>query len=412
MQIKQGMNHRTKLSSYELLLECRDQAMKKVTHLVSKCANGRSVLLLGENGVGKEVVAQALRERSDRSIGPMAVLDCANLTGDLLKSELFGHEKGSFTGAAGQHIGLFERANGGTAFLDEIGEVPLEEQAKLLRVVQERSFTRLGGGKQITSDFRLVVATNKDLPRMVTEKKFRQDLYFRLQTFTIQIPPLRERMEDVIRLANLFVDQFSSETKMLSTEAEKLVMSHSWPGNVRELKNAIERGVLFSHNCESISEEDLGVSIVPNSSIHAAIAGDQELQLTDAEAQLIKAIRNVAEEIRHGGVSSSITKKFHKYLLQLSRRYFYINFYLLDLYAEHRVLKDHILRLLTISIPPLSSTTPLSSSSDKAALTRDIFVARRRISSSRESGFVRISTTFICSGDISTSVNSDSWTLD
>ena len=300
MQIKQGMHHRAQLSSYELLLECRDQAMKKVTNLVNKCANGRSVLLLGENGVGKEVVAQALRERSDRSIGPMAVLDCANLSGDLLKSELFGHEKGSFTGATGQHIGLFERANGGTAFLDEIGEVPLEEQAKLLRVVQERSFTRLGGGKQITSDFRLIVATNKDLPRMVTEKKFRQDLYFRLQTFTIQIPPLRNRMEDVMRLANLFVDQFSSETKMLSAEAEKLIMSHSWPGNVRELRNAVERGVLFSNNCKSISEEDLGVSMVPDLGTHAPIDSTEGLQLTNAEIKLIKALRTVAKENRYG----------------------------------------------------------------------------------------------------------------
>lgn len=297
MQIKQGMHHRTQLSSYELLLECRDQAMKKVVNLVNKCANGRSVLILGENGVGKEVVAQALRERGDRSMEPMVILDCANMTGDILKSELFGHEKGSFTGASEKRIGLFESANGGTAFLDEIGEVPLEEQAKLLRVVQERSFTRLGGNEQITSDFRLIVATNKDLPRIVKEKRFRQDLYFRLQTFTIPIPPLRDRMDDVIRLANLFVDQFSRETKMLSTKAEKLILSHSWPGNVRELKNAIERGVLFSESRDSIAEEDLGLSVLPNPGIHVSINGEKELQLTDAETQLIKAIRNVIEEI-------------------------------------------------------------------------------------------------------------------
>jgi Nif-specific regulatory protein len=299
MQIKQDMSHRTQLSSYELLLECRDRAMKKVVSLVNKCANGRSVLILGENGVGKEVVAQALRERSDRSLEPMAILDCANMTGDTLKSELFGHEKGSFTGASEQRIGLFERANGGTAFLDEIGEVPLEEQAKLLRVVQERSFTRLGGNKQVTSDFRLIVATNKDLPRMVREKRFRQDLYFRLQTFIIPIPPLRDRMEDVIRLANLFVDQFSGETKMLSAGAEKTMLSHSWPGNVRELKNAIERGVLFSQGSEAISEEDLGLDIVSDPNAHTSNDSDEGLRLTDAEAQLIKAIRNVAEEIRH-----------------------------------------------------------------------------------------------------------------
>lgn len=296
MQIKQSMYHRTQLSSYELLLECRDKAMKKVVGLVDKCANGRSVLILGENGVGKEVVAQALRERSDRALGPMAILDCANMTGDTLKSELFGHEKGSFTGASEQRIGLFERANGGTAFLDEIGEVPLEEQAKLLRVVQERSFTRLGGNKLVTSDFRLIVATNKDLPRMVREKRFRQDLYFRLQTFMISIPPLKDRIDDVIRLANLFVDQFSRETKMLSTEAENLILSHSWPGNVRELKNAIERGVLFSENRDSISEEDLGLSVVPNPDVFTSTIGIGELLLTDAEIQLIKAIRNVAEE--------------------------------------------------------------------------------------------------------------------
>lgn len=292
MQIKQGMYHRTQLSSYELLCECRDKAMKRVVNLVDKCANGRSVLILGENGVGKEVVAHALRERSDRPMGTMAILDCANMHGDTLKSELFGHEKGSFTGASEQRIGFFERANGGTAFLDEIGEVPLEEQAKLLRVIQERSFTRLGGSKLVSSDFRLIVATNKDLPRMVREKRFRQDLYFRLQTFTISIPPLRSRMEDVIRLANLFVDQFSRETKILSAEAEKVILGHSWPGNVRELKNAIERGVLFSGANNSISIEDLGLDIVPESKSFT-----EELCLTDAEAQLILALRRISGEL-------------------------------------------------------------------------------------------------------------------
>lgn len=294
MQINQGMYHRTQLSSYELLCECRDEAMKRVVELVRKCANGRSVLILGENGVGKEVVAHALRECSDRPMGPLAILDCANMHGDTLKSELFGHEKGSFTGASEQRIGLFERADGGTAFLDEIGEVPLEEQAKLLRVIQERSFTRLGGNRLVTSDFRLIVATNKDLPRMVRERRFRQDLYFRLQTFTIPIPPLRDRMADVVRLANLFVDQFSGETKTLSADAEAAINGHSWPGNVRELKNAIERGVLFSGTHESISKEDLDLDVISGDDQSSM----EELYLTEAEAQLIKALRRLSTEVR------------------------------------------------------------------------------------------------------------------
>ncbi len=297
MNINQSVQYQTQLTPYELLLECRDEAMKKVATLVDKCANGRSILILGENGTGKEVVAHALHERGDRKNEPLVILDCTNLSGDTVKSELFGHERGSFTGASEQRVGLFEKANGGTAFLDEIGEVPLDEQPRLLRVLQGQSFNRLGSNKEITSHFRLIAATNKDLPRMVSEGKFRQDLYYRLQTFTIDLPPLRKRMADVIRLANHFVDHLSSRHKMLHTESERLLLAHCWPGNVRELKNAIERGVLFSGESETIMPEDLCLNpasfVPPSFNVHLS-SSNRNLVLTHAMEDLIEAIRKVS----------------------------------------------------------------------------------------------------------------------
>lgn len=259
-EMKQRLSHRAELTSYELLTECTDESMKDVVKLVDTAKNTRSILILGENGTGKELVARAIQERGERKGKPFETYDCTNLSADVLRSDLFGHERGAYTGSIGQRIGLFERVNGGTVFLDEIGEIPLDLQSKLLRVLQGKTFTRMGGDKEIKSEFNLIAATNRDLPSMVEQGKFREDLYYRIEVLTINLPPLRERMEDSVRLANHFLSDISGETKVLSVDAEKAIQDHSWPGNVRELKNAIERSVILSNGFGRVEREHLRIS--------------------------------------------------------------------------------------------------------------------------------------------------------
>ena len=210
-----------------------------------------TVLLLGETGTGKELMARAIHERSQRRSHAFVKLNCAAIPTGLLESEMFGHERGAFTGAVGQRIGRFELANGGTIFLDEIGEIPLELQPKLLRVLQEREFERLGSSRTLHSDARLVAATNCDLQGMVDEKKFRADLYYRLNVFPIFIPALRERREDIPPLVShftqLFAHRLNKKIESVPTEAMNALIDYSWPGNIRELQNVIERAVLVSN---------------------------------------------------------------------------------------------------------------------------------------------------------------------
>lgn len=257
MRIEQSMSYESELSAYELLSECRDPLMRKVVGLVDKCKNARSTFITGENGTGKELVANALKERGDRRQRQLVTVDCANLNPNIMGSELFGHEKGAFTGASERKIGLFEAAEDGTAFLDEIGEIPFDVQHRLLRVLQGQSFNRVGGTIPIQPQFRLITATNCDLPKMVEEGRFRKDLFYRINVFTISLPPLRQRGNDVARLANHFVDQFSGRTKTLASEAEAILCRHSWPGNVRELKNVIERAVTFADGENVVTREHL-----------------------------------------------------------------------------------------------------------------------------------------------------------
>jgi len=269
--------------------------MPKVAALVKKIARANSILVLGESGVGKELVAGALRECGERPNENFVTLDCANLRGDTIKSELFGHEAGAFTDAKNRRIGAFERANRGTLFLDEIGEIPFEDQSRLLRVLQEQKFVRLGGSTEIKTDFCFVAATNKNLARMVKEKTFREDLYFRINRFPIVIPPLRSRMGDVIRLANHFVDKFAHGSgKKLGVEAERALMRHSWPGNVRELSNIIERGVLYSGDAEFISEEDLAIEAALDDIVLGANGGTAtEQELGVVMEKLIRALKHI-----------------------------------------------------------------------------------------------------------------------
>ena len=209
-----------------------------------------TVLILGETGTGKELLAQAIHNLSKRKNRTMITLNCAALPSNLVESELFGHEKGAYTGAQSKRIGRFELAHGSSLFLDEIGELPLGLQSKLLRVIQQKQFERLGGHETIISDVRLIAATNRDLLHAVNSGEFRMDLYYRLNVFPITIPPLRERREDIPSLVWFFVKYFcekmGKKIDILSKRTMRQLQSHHWPGNVRELKNIIERAVIIS----------------------------------------------------------------------------------------------------------------------------------------------------------------------
>ena len=209
-----------------------------------------TVLILGETGTGKELVARAIHELSRRSKGSFVKVNCAAIPASLLESELFGHEKGSFTGAVAQKIGRFELAHGGTLFLDEIGEMPLELQPKLLRAIQDQEFERVGGTRTIRTDARFVAATNRDLKAMVEENRFRADLYYRLHVFPLNVPPLRDRREDIPLLTRYFVQKHAQRMRRNIDTIPKSVMdaltSYDWPGNIRELQNVLERSVILS----------------------------------------------------------------------------------------------------------------------------------------------------------------------
>ena len=227
------------------------EAMKKVFHLVRQAApTEATVLIEGPSGTGKELVAHAIHTLSARSKGPFVAVECAALNGNLLESELFGHEKGAFTDAVAKRIGRFEAANGGTIFLDEISEIPPSTQVKLLRVLETRSFERLGSSETIKTDIRIVAACNRDLAQLVREGKFREDLYFRLAVIDIRLPALRERKGDIPLLVARFLAEFSSangnRVTGITPAAMKLLESYDWPGNVRELRNAVERMVVLS----------------------------------------------------------------------------------------------------------------------------------------------------------------------
>jgi transcriptional regulator with GAF, ATPase, and Fis domain len=209
-----------------------------------------SVLVQGETGTGKEVIARAIHDSSPRQRGPFVALNCAAIPAALLESELFGHEKGAFTGAIAQTIGRFQAAHGGTLFLDEIGDLPLELQPKLLRVLQEQQYERLGSTRTLRADVRVVAATNQDLARMVEEKTFRADLYYRLSVFPIALPPLRDRKEDIPALVNYFVRKFSrpigKAIDQVPDDVMDVLTAHHWPGNIRELQNFVERSVIVT----------------------------------------------------------------------------------------------------------------------------------------------------------------------
>lgn len=238
--------------------------MQEVFRLVSKVKNSEiPVLVMGESGTGKELISRAIHFNSHRKEAPFVVVNCASIPHELLESELFGHEKGAFTGAYQRRIGRFEQAHTGTIFLDEIGEMDLALQAKLLRVIQTKEFQRVGGNETITSDVRLVSATNRDIREEVRHKRFREDLYFRIAAFPIVIPPLRQRRSDILILAEHFlksVGKANSKTLQFSRETLRLLYDYPWPGNVRELENVIQRAVVMTEGKE-VTPGDLPASL-------------------------------------------------------------------------------------------------------------------------------------------------------
>ncbi|MCL7960641.1 MAG: sigma-54 dependent transcriptional regulator [marine benthic group bacterium] len=235
--------------------------MRRVLEMISTVAGtDANVVIRGESGTGKELIARAIHSQSERRFFPIVAVNCGSIPETLLESELFGHEKGAFTGAQYRRKGKIELAHGGTLFLDEIGDIPTKMQVDLLRVLETRRFHRLGGNQEITSDFRLVCATNRDLEALIEEGTFREDLYYRINVFVIDLPPLRDRPDDIPALTRHFIEKYAhamgKPVKDVSAEVEALLVSYSWPGNVRELENAVERAMVIGRE-PSIQPEDL-----------------------------------------------------------------------------------------------------------------------------------------------------------
>jgi len=266
--------------------------MREVLRLVDKVAPTEArVLIHGESGVGKELVARAIHSLSPRAEGPFVQLNCAAIPVDLVESELFGHEKGAFTGAVSARKGRFELADGGTLFLDEIGDMPLGAQAKVLKAIEVGEFERVGGMNTVKVDVRIIAATNKDIEAEIRMGKFREDLYYRLNVISISVPPLKERREDVPALAQHFCGEFcranGKREKVISGEALRVLKSYDWPGNVRELKNTIERLVILGEG-DTISADDVMLALLRSPSPQIRSSGRSLREMVeDYERKLV-----------------------------------------------------------------------------------------------------------------------------
>jgi len=310
----------------------RSQAMLEIYRQMDRISmSDISVLIQGESGTGKEVIARALHESSGRRKGPFIALNCAAIPANLLESELFGHEKGAFTGAVRRHTGKFEQAHGGTIFLDEITELDTAMQAKLLRVIQERKLNRVGGVAEVEVDIRLITAAQKNLRKEVKDGHFREDLYYRTAVFEMFLPPLRKRREDIPLLAEKFLDDYSKEhgmeSVMLSPEALNLLLSHTWPGNVRELQNAIQRAVIVAIG-GVIRPEDLPIYVQRRDTLSDRVKttppflSSRSIKTEDIERRAIadaieKTGGNMAEAARLLGIGrTTLYRKLKKYRLR------------------------------------------------------------------------------------------------
>jgi two-component system response regulator PilR (NtrC family) len=311
-------------SSFSQLVGQSD-AMQKVFDVVRKVADSKSnVLICGESGTGKELVARAIHYNSSRNALPFVAVNCSAVPETLLESELFGHMKGSFTGAISNKAGLFEVANGGTVFLDEIGDTTPTIQVKLLRVIQEREFRRVGGTQDVKVDVRIVAATNKDLEKAVADGSFREDLYYRLDVIPIRLPPLRMRSGDIPLLVNHFLERFSRESgkplPVLSSEAMCVLLGHEWRGNVRELENLIERVVAFSVG-GTVTDTDV------QGWLHRSVSAQPQqgvpLELTDDGVDLEGLVNGIEKDLLLKALErSKWVKKKAARLLRLNTRSF------------------------------------------------------------------------------------------
>jgi DNA-binding NtrC family response regulator len=274
----------------------RSKGMKRVLDVVGTVASKRSnVIIYGESGTGKELIARAIHNNSPRAAMPFIKVNCAALSVGVLESELFGHEKGAFTGAIAKRIGRFELAHGGTLFLDEVADIPLSTQVKLLRVLQEKEFERVGGNETIKVDVRIIAATNSDLKKAVDKKKFREDLYYRLNVVPLNVPPLRERKDDIPLLVSHFIEKYNQETehniKGIMKETMHILMNYHWPGNVRELENALESAMALSEK-DVIEAKYLPSFLLLNPSTEDGFHFPFGMKLRDMEKEVIMATVN------------------------------------------------------------------------------------------------------------------------
>lgn len=296
--------------------------MQVVFDQIAKVAKSPStVLILGETGTGKELVAQAIHYNSDRANGPFVRVHCAALPENIIESELFGHEKGAFTGAISEHKGRFEMADGGTIFLDEIGEISATLQVKLLRVLQEHEFERVGGNKTIHVNIRVIAATNKNLLQMVHEGKFREDLYYRLHIFPIYVPPLRKRKSDIVLLADHFLERYSKmlgkDVRRLSTGTIDMLMSYHWAGNVRELENCIERAVLVAEG-NVIYPHHLPPTLQTAESTGAPVRGDLKSMVETYERDIIcDALKSAKGKVAPAARALATTQRILGYKIKM-----------------------------------------------------------------------------------------------
>lgn len=274
-------------------------AIKDVLDLVSKVAgNDVTVLITGESGTGKEMVAETILQQSPRKVKPFLKMNCAAIPSELLESQMFGHERGAFTGAVSRQEGCFERADGGSLFLDEIGDMSMMTQTKLLRVLQEQEFERIGGNNTIKVDVRILAATNKNLLEEIKRGRFREDLYYRLNVVEIHIPPLRERMEDVAEIVEAFVAEFALKYNKpdlkVSRQALQTLLNYAWPGNVRELRNVIERAVVLSKS-SAIESEDFPEKIrQPSATGSENLEEDRIYTLAEMERMYVRKVLEYA----------------------------------------------------------------------------------------------------------------------
>ncbi len=307
----------SELSDVDEIIAESDE-MKRVLEMVYTVAETDStVLIRGESGTGKELIARAIHSHSKRRYFPIVAVNCGAIPETLLESELFGHEKGAFTGAQYRRKGKIELANGGTLFLDEIGDISPKMQVDILRVLETKRFTRLGGNEEIYVDFRLVCATNKNLEKLLEEEKFREDLYYRINVFTIFIPPLRERRADIIPLAKFFIRKYARSMgkpeKKISPEVEELLLRYPWPGNVRELENAIERAMVVGKKPE-ITLEDLPLMVNNHKQENQLVYSLMELEKTHIQKVLKETGGNVTRAASLLGIDRvTLYNKMKKY---------------------------------------------------------------------------------------------------